>query len=1185
MTATCLNTDLHVENLVVQSWLSLSRRKSNMYKLRKKKTWSDSGVSEIIGNILILLITVVLFSTIMAFVNQMPVPEQAIKADFKASLTYSGSTSTLTVTHAGGEPLKAEYTAIQVDIDGQGYGYTLSNEPAFGRATWSTGIEWSKTYTNVIQATSSVLVRVVDLTEHVVVWASQVSGGTGGSPPTIMQRYSDSNYESPTPDAIKQGDTFSVYVKITDFDGDLDIATSSIYIDASSIGLGPAVGYAEANSSWYRWFFNVAATTEMDGKSLIIHASDLAGHQTISSFQLSITILPIEPQYNYYPAYTELGSSGLPAYLSFVSGNHGFGVYGEKDLWNLTLGWRPTGEANTSDARVVFVKDEYVFIRYASLVMSNLFAENRLVLTDTRTGLTYTPVYNGSSTASAPFYPHPTGGGAYVYECQFNTSGLLPSAYSMLISLKSQPATGEVQNSFQTQVMISLTQTGSPVETSLNPEITVYNDEACTTEWGTKDHPFNISSTENNKVYVKIRVQDTDNVPPSPRVAEVRITDLSGSSQVFGIPPAGSMISSIKRYDGTHYNFSIDLRLNNGAQWLAGNNSYTLFVSKLNDTNEGMYSMSKQIFVVGYGSRAEFFVGSSGMSVGNDNFNTREYLYYIQNSAMFPTKVMWLSESTPSSSTDFTITAMAAGDYDGDGDNDIIAGRYGPSGDRKLYLFENTLNTFGTWQSASSISRPETNAQNYFVAWIDFGDVNGDGHPDFAYANSNNPSDIVIYNTTYGSTGWWFRPAAAEARWSGTVSKLALEDMTGDGKCDLVVLASGVIFIYDLKYAYDPVLKVDEATRLLVKKSSGTGTSDFDIMDMDGDGDLDILTTGTSQAPFTGGGSGVNVNYLDPTVASTKYLDVNYEPDMTYGEYVTGAGEIGRTQNPDGGANQYITFREYASGGDAGKVSAVVKTLQLTNTPDQHLSVRARVGGSVPAEAFYIWYSLDGVKYIPVISVTSTTWAYYNYTLPEGAANKALHLMITDSSTPTVLPTPQNYLDIDFLAVYTYSVGYSGKNVDTSTSWTCVRGGDMDKSGTGYQYREVVLAKDLTWTVYVSSATGTWSVMAGDVAPNQATFHTKPPLGNQELKTYFDGRSATLFDIVDINGDGYYDVLVTNYTTSTPYLSEVGFFMNLYDGEANWRYFRVGYWSMGSKGANMPPPLVDIVLAIVLSET
>jgi len=46
-------------------------------KLRKRKSWVDSsGVSEIIGNILILMITVVLFSTIMVFVNQIPMPEQ-----------------------------------------------------------------------------------------------------------------------------------------------------------------------------------------------------------------------------------------------------------------------------------------------------------------------------------------------------------------------------------------------------------------------------------------------------------------------------------------------------------------------------------------------------------------------------------------------------------------------------------------------------------------------------------------------------------------------------------------------------------------------------------------------------------------------------------------------------------------------------------------------------------------------------------------------------------------------------------------------------------------------------------------------------------------------------------------------------------------------------------------------------
>jgi len=79
-------------------------------ELRKKKAWSEFGVSEIIGNILILMITVTLFSGIMAFVQQMPVPEQATKADFAAKVTFwsSGTKANLTVTHTGGDSIKAK---------------------------------------------------------------------------------------------------------------------------------------------------------------------------------------------------------------------------------------------------------------------------------------------------------------------------------------------------------------------------------------------------------------------------------------------------------------------------------------------------------------------------------------------------------------------------------------------------------------------------------------------------------------------------------------------------------------------------------------------------------------------------------------------------------------------------------------------------------------------------------------------------------------------------------------------------------------------------------------------------------------------------------------------------------------------------------------------------------------------
>ena len=40
--------------------------------------------------------------------------------------------------------------------------------------------------------------------------------------------------------------------------------------------------------------------------------------------------------------------------------------------------------------------------------------------------------------------------------------------------------------------------------------------------------------------------------------------------------------------------------------------------------------------------------------------------------------------------------------------------------------------------------------------------------------------------------------------------------------------------------------------------------------------------------------------------------------------------------------------------------------------------------------------------------------------------------------------------------------------------------------------------------------------------------------------------APTLFDVTDINGDGFDDILVTNYTAAQSDITQLGFYMNLY---------------------------------------
>jgi len=1168
------------------------------FDVRKRKSWSEAGVSEIVGNIMILMITVVLFSSIMAFVQQMPVPEQATKVDFSARASFwsGGTKANLTVTHAGGATLNAADTIVLIEVDNVNHRYNMS-DPVVGlkgTTKWSMGVTWAVTLTNTT-STSKITVTVVDMTKKSAVWTSQVTGGTGGNPPNILQRWVDSNNATPTPDPVLEWDDWSLYVTISDPDGDLN-TTNGIWIDSSQIetdraGANHRTDYA-VSGDLYRWdFTNIhnrsLSAEDIDGRVILIHAWDKAGHQAVSSFVMTITILPTNIEYQ-SPVPQEgppSSDSNLPSYIRWFYDNQGFGIFGE-----VVVNGSAQGIADTSSVKILFDKqaptDQLLFIRFASKVMTNIFTENKLTVIDIRTGLSIVPIFNGSSTASAPFYPYPGGGGIYLYECQFKTSSLPVGAYTLSISLKNMPSTGETQKVYSGDKTIFITDNRSSI--GFYPQIYLYRDSAYSVPWGDRYTPFQLTNASCFKIYVAIKVQDTD-VPPNPNVAEVRISDGTKTAELYGVPPAGSMMSSINSFSRSgvnYYSFSIDLRLNNGAEWRGGTNAYSLSIAKLSDSNEGMYSLSEQVFITGAGLRADFFAGTTGMAGGNSNFNTREYLYYIQNNNFFSSRVLWLSESTPASNTDYTVTAMGVGDTDGDGDKDVLMGQ---ASSNTLWFFENTLNTFGTWQSGSTINRKDGTTTS--VTWIAFGDVNGDGHDDFAYSNSASTGQVVIYNTTYGSTGWIFTPPSGKG-WTGTISKIALEDMTGDGRADLVVLASGKIMIYDLKYFYDPALISQKDIEGKGRFAYSTGTTvDFDIADVDYDGHLDIVTADTVKAfNQATAANGVNVNYYTLTAGTMKILDQTYNGNgrkVGPGAWVT--GDIASTTTVNGAG---IKFTENATGSQAGSLVATMKFQQLTGNPDQQLRVVARVGATngSPDEVFYGWYSIDGVTYIPVMTISSTNFTYYNYTLPSTVMNKAIYLKFTDSVTTNTSGTPTDWIEIDMAGVFTDTFGgYTGYWVyNTDTLFTAVRAASID-GNSGNSYMEVVAAKhhdtvaaNSIWKVFRATTKSTWTALTTNLPPGDTSFYVSS--SSKVTAGYYNSLAPTLFDAVDINGDGFTDILVTNYTATSTDNSFIGFYMNLWSGTSMyWRYFPVHSWTINPPTGLAKDPWVCTTQASVLT--
>jgi hypothetical protein len=289
----------------------------------------------------------------------------------------------------------------------------------------------------------------------------------------------------------------------------------------------------------------------------------------------------------------------------------------------------------------------------------------------------------------------------------------------------------------------------------------------------------------------------------------------------------------------------------------------------------------------------------------------------------------------------------------------------------------------------------------------------------------------------------------------------------------------------------------------------------------------------------------------------------------------------------------YVMLNESVSGDSQGKMSAVVKfdTLDATR-PDQELRVYAKIGaagGATPQEAFYMWLSLDGTYFVPIKTISNTTWKYYNYTLPQSAMGKStVYLKFTDSLTTSASSSVQDILYLDHIAVYSgFFGGYTTSQVYSDTSYIAVRGGTVDGETATGTYKEVAIAKDTTWQVWRRSS-GVWAQMPGYLSISSSSFH---PDAHADINE-FDNTAATMFDLIDMNGDGYDDLLVCNYTVtgsgiSMVSTSYVGFYMNLYTGSGSqsWRYYLCRSWTVtGNAGQNMSPPIIDVVLAAKMTE-
>lgn len=255
------------------------RRVANVRRQRASR-----AVSDVVGTILLLALTVTLFASVFFFINTFPRPPAQPASQFSAKLTYAGtSINAVSVTHLAGPTLgsntqiylfsTAKPTAFLNTV------YTLANG-LNGSNSWSLGQVWTLNITaKGLVAPDNITVAIVSTGQ--LLFRQTIPGNNPNIPPEFI-----ATGTIPVQPAV--GASFQVFVQISDD----DLNASSVFANISQLpgvsGTGKVAMTYSATSG--TWSYTVPTGTTTGGGSfyIFVNATDKA-HQR-NSVAIPVTI-------------------------------------------------------------------------------------------------------------------------------------------------------------------------------------------------------------------------------------------------------------------------------------------------------------------------------------------------------------------------------------------------------------------------------------------------------------------------------------------------------------------------------------------------------------------------------------------------------------------------------------------------------------------------------------------------------------------------------------------------------------------------------------------------------------------------------------------------------------------------------------------------------------------------------
>jgi gliding motility-associated-like protein len=191
--------------------------------------------------------------------------------------------------------------------------------------------------------------------------------------------------------------------------------------------------------------------------------------------------------------------------------------------------------------------------------------------------------------------------------------------------------------------------------------------------------------------------------------------------------------------------------------------------------------------------------------------------------------------------------SVAIGDLDGDGKPDLALANSG----------SNTVSVYRNTSASGSI------AAGSFAAKVDFatgtspesvaiGDLDGDGKPDLAVANANS-STVSVYRNTSASGSIAAGSFAAKVDFATGTSpySVAIGDLDGDGKIDLATANLGTHTVSVLRNTSSSGSIAAGSFAAKVDFMTGSGPYSVSIGDLDGDGKHDLATANLNSSTIS----------------------------------------------------------------------------------------------------------------------------------------------------------------------------------------------------------------------------------------------------------------------------------------------------------------------------------------------